>query len=160
MEKQMGAGTFLSMDPSSALVEGWNGLGLVGIPNTQAKVPTQGNPHSQQRQSCRCGRPSNEACAAAVSTMSPGTGARISATSSSPASLRSNWASFWFAYASPKILGLTFDSTSSGLCRPDGFSGSSQACRSSPLRKSSRARVSFFLAVHGSELRCGGWWRQ
>ena len=32
MEKQMGAGTFLSMGPNSALAEGWNGLGQVGIP--------------------------------------------------------------------------------------------------------------------------------
>jgi hypothetical protein len=32
MEKQSEAGTFHSMEPSNALVEGCNGLGLVGIP--------------------------------------------------------------------------------------------------------------------------------
>jgi hypothetical protein len=34
MEKQMGAGTILSMGPSSAPKEGCNGLGQVGIPSS------------------------------------------------------------------------------------------------------------------------------
>jgi len=32
MEKQIGAGTILSMGPSTALEKGWNELGQVGIP--------------------------------------------------------------------------------------------------------------------------------
>jgi hypothetical protein len=34
MEKQMGAGTILSMGPSTAPKEGCNGLGQVGIPSS------------------------------------------------------------------------------------------------------------------------------
>jgi hypothetical protein len=34
MEKQIGAGTILSMGPSTAPMEGCNGLGLVGIPSS------------------------------------------------------------------------------------------------------------------------------
>jgi hypothetical protein len=45
MEKQLGAGTFLSMEPSSALEEGWNGLKLVGIPSSYQADHGLGDSH-------------------------------------------------------------------------------------------------------------------
>jgi hypothetical protein len=94
----MGAGTFNSMGPSTALKEGLNGQGQVGIPSSlqeehgldalplllckasnfaaQATPPTLGGRHCQKRQGCRGERHIGEACEATLSTMYPVTAAR------------------------------------------------------------------------------------